>query len=569
MNPKLNSAITYAKDNFKVFPLNVNSKSEQIVHSWPIEATTDMSKIEEWFKNHDYNIGVKTGNGLIVIDIDVKNDVDGRNSIKEFLPDFPKTKVVKTPSGGFHLYYRVDREIRNRIGIYPGVDIRGDGGYIVGIESIINDCKYELINDHLIADANEAVYQFVESKNKNNLEKISDLIPVGQRNDILFKLGCSLHNKGLLQESIYAAIQKENELHCEVPLEEKEIQQIIKGITKRYTKGLLPRNIQDNASEYFNAAKLITQHYVDEAEIVEDLISIGVTLFGAPQKIGKTFFALQLSNAIASGADFLGKKVEQGNVLYFALEDSKNKINKRLKNFNIPISECLNFKIIKPFDPLFNVEEEIKKELSIHPTLKMIVIDTFPKIRKEVKVDYQTEYEELSKYHELGMKYGIAILLILHVRKSIDKNNAFDNIYGSRGVTAAADGMIVLLRHEVMPRLKDLYVIGKDIPENSYVLKQDERLLYSIEENIEEESNLDENLIKLINYVVSKKEYTGTHQELCSQASLAIEARRLSGLIRGHMKELNDNYILVDYPPRTSKARVIHLRYVGNEELEN
>ena len=34
MNPQLNSALNYAKNNFKVFPLKVNSKSGQVCKSW-------------------------------------------------------------------------------------------------------------------------------------------------------------------------------------------------------------------------------------------------------------------------------------------------------------------------------------------------------------------------------------------------------------------------------------------------------------------------------------------------------------------------------------------------------
>ena len=60
-----------------------------------------------------------------------------------------------------------------------------------------------------------------------------------------------------------------------------------------------------------------------------------MTLIGAPQKTGKTFFGLQLADAIASGKKFLGKRVRQGTSLYLAFEDHKNKIQKRLKTMKI------------------------------------------------------------------------------------------------------------------------------------------------------------------------------------------------------------------------------------------
>ena len=68
MNPQLNSALNYAKNNFKVFPLKVNSKSGQVCKSWKEEATMDVNQIYQWFSNTDYNVGVRTGGGLVVID---------------------------------------------------------------------------------------------------------------------------------------------------------------------------------------------------------------------------------------------------------------------------------------------------------------------------------------------------------------------------------------------------------------------------------------------------------------------------------------------------------------------
>ena len=72
MNPRLNSALNYAKDNFKVFPLKVNSKSGQVCKSWKEEATTDINQIYQWFSSTDYNVGVRTGDGLVVIDVDIR-----------------------------------------------------------------------------------------------------------------------------------------------------------------------------------------------------------------------------------------------------------------------------------------------------------------------------------------------------------------------------------------------------------------------------------------------------------------------------------------------------------------
>ncbi len=75
----------------------------------------------------------------------------------------------------------------------------------------------------------------------------------------------------------------------------------LKVSRKDIVKGIYQLKYKRILQEYFNATKLNTQHYVNGSEIVEDLIpiGIGVTLFGIPQKIGETFFALQLADEIA------------------------------------------------------------------------------------------------------------------------------------------------------------------------------------------------------------------------------------------------------------------------------
>jgi hypothetical protein len=131
----------------RVFPLLPNSKKPAIDH-WPEQATDDMTKLRRWFDGQfkDHNIGVATGKGLIVVDCDVK---DGRNGLEslELLDSLglPTGYRVVTPSGGLHVYLLVDEAVRNsvdRLADFPGIDIRGDGGYVVGPGSSINGKMY-------------------------------------------------------------------------------------------------------------------------------------------------------------------------------------------------------------------------------------------------------------------------------------------------------------------------------------------------------------------------------------------------------------------------------------------
>ena len=78
-----------------------------------------------------------------------------------------------------------------------------------------------------------------------------------------------------------------------------------------------------NMNEYMNGEELHTMINEKQDMVIDDLLPIGVVLFGAPEKTGKTFFALQISDAIVHNKPLLNFNVSKGEVLYIALEDLK------------------------------------------------------------------------------------------------------------------------------------------------------------------------------------------------------------------------------------------------------
>ena len=98
-------------------------------------------------------IGVPTGSasGFVVIDIDIKTDKDGRLWLRENSEALPPTRTHRTQSGGLHLlfYPPAGVEIRNSASkIAPGVDVRGEGGYVI----IPPSPGYAVADDSEIAD---------------------------------------------------------------------------------------------------------------------------------------------------------------------------------------------------------------------------------------------------------------------------------------------------------------------------------------------------------------------------------------------------------------------------------
>ena len=95
------------------------------------------------------------------------------------------------------------------------------------------------------------------------------------------------------------------------------------------------------------------------------MISVGLTLLGAPQKSGKTFFGLQLCDAIVEGKNFLGRKVQKGTAVYLAFEDKKTKIKKRLQRMQVDPNDKFVIDILKPnylYDLELRIEQEFHEE---------------------------------------------------------------------------------------------------------------------------------------------------------------------------------------------------------------
>jgi hypothetical protein len=126
------NALRLADDGWKVFPCD-NQKAP-VCKSGFKAASDDPIEIVRLFSVPNAGlIGRPTGaeSGLVVVDIDIKGGKDGRQWPR--YGDLPATRRVQTQSGGYHIYFKhPGGRLLNSAGtLFPGVDIRGDGGYVI------------------------------------------------------------------------------------------------------------------------------------------------------------------------------------------------------------------------------------------------------------------------------------------------------------------------------------------------------------------------------------------------------------------------------------------------------
>lgn len=140
MNAFADQAVALARRGFRVFPLIPGTKRPAI-EKWQKLATTDEEVIRRGWGDRNYNIGIATGNGIVGIDIDVKDGRQGEDSLAALgLPQaYFETLIVRTPSGGRHLYFKGPDIPNSASSFGAGIDVRGSGGYLVAPGSVLSN----------------------------------------------------------------------------------------------------------------------------------------------------------------------------------------------------------------------------------------------------------------------------------------------------------------------------------------------------------------------------------------------------------------------------------------------
>lgn len=213
--------------------------------------------------------------------------------------------------------------------------------------------------------------------------------------------------------------------------------------------------------------------------IIDNLLSPGLSMLAADPKVGKSWFALFMCLCVAQGRKFLDYDTNKCNCLYFALEDSDNRVKNRIKkifdgnklpntfNYSIDINDLSNGLI-----------EQLELVYESMSDLRLIVIDTLQCIRGQYNNRdggaYGYDYKEMNLLKEFAKKHNLSMLLIHHTSKADNPNDPFFSISGTRGLTGALDLMMVIKKETVTDKQAKLYIRGRDIEEDAFVIQMND-----------------------------------------------------------------------------------------------
>jgi hypothetical protein len=250
MSAPVDAALTLAVQGLPVFPCYAD-KCPATRRGF-YDATKDPERIRRFFALPRRLIGVPTGaaSGIAVLDIDPRHDGD-RWAIDNF-DSLPRTRVHATRSGGFHLIFRHLDGVINSAGlIAPGVDVRGEGGYIIywpahGCE-VVDDVPLDRLAswpDWIAVpppDRPKQTRRGTVIPDRYHIERLCNFVassPEGERNSRLFWASCrrgEMLFPGMLDAA--AAETLLGEVASDVGLSEREARSTIRSGLARTRSG--------------------------------------------------------------------------------------------------------------------------------------------------------------------------------------------------------------------------------------------------------------------------------------------------------------------------------------------
>lgn len=307
-------------------------------------------------------------------------------------------------------------------------------------------------------------------------------------------------------------------------------------------------------SRIVTAQTILDTDYPEPKWAVKDLIPEGVTFVAGPPKLGKSIFCLNIAVAVSQGGPALSFfDVEEGSVLYLALEDGPRRIQSRLRKLvKGKVSDSLE--VVNEW-PRVNQGglEAIDAWINSRKDARLLIVDTLKCIRPATtghdnRNAYDADYEAIAPLTKL-VSQRVALLIVHHTRKALAED-PLATVSGSYGLTGAADGVLVLARSRNKSNAT-LSVIGRDVEEQELALEFRPNLfLWSVLGKADEVRRSDERQ-DILNLLAPSKEPMAPGEIAAVLNKHPTSTRTLIHKMKhdGQVKSFGNKYHLPSYVP--------------------
>lgn len=466
-NKILDRALYYYQElGWSVIPVGKNKVALIDWKKYQIEKPT-IDDIYKWFNNPDVNIAVVCGalSGIVAVDIDTIDDNGNfSDAASNLMKKLPTTWHTLTPSGGHHYIYRLGKSLKSYKNDELGIEIKGEGTYIVLPPSIskegieykfqvapwnqpdgIKDFPYEVFDE---------IFRLDTSKESNNLKMMGDfpVIHTGQRNKTLTSIvGELLVELPHKSELCRLALHGINKTACKEPLPDKEVNTIFESVLSYHP---ITKEQTDKAAQLLNfnpvrVSELLKKKFIKQAFLIDRLIpEKGITIISGHPSSYKTWVVLEIAKAVATGSTLFDCfKTQQSGVLFIDEENGDQTLQDRLNllgiNYDVPIYCSPKAGFILNSNSVKQIVDFAKQN-----NIKLVCFDSLIRIH-DGDENNATEMAHVFRQLKELTVYGLTVLCIHHNRKEgVQGTNARQNLRGSSDILASIDCHLAIERKE-------------------------------------------------------------------------------------------------------------------------
>jgi hypothetical protein len=232
--------------------------------------------------------------------------------------------------------------------------------------------------------------------------------------------------------------------------------------------------------QLLTAHDILTTDWPEPVWAIPNLLPVGLTILAGRPKVGKSWLALQIDSAVASGGHALGEPVDQGPVLYLALEDPPRRLKERMVKQGWPSNLPADFLCLGEFerqigDLCDGGGERLARQIELKG-YRLVVIDTLSRAVSGDQNDVAEMTLALTPIQEMAHAHNCVVMLVDHHRKGTGAGpDAITDILGSTAKGAMADTAWGLYKESGKVGAK-LAITGRDVEEQILALSWDGEL---------------------------------------------------------------------------------------------
>lgn len=498
----LPTALAYLSRGWSVIPVGLDKRPLVGWKEFQARRATVDELVAWWTASPDAQIGIVTGaiSNLTVIDVETDGDF---NLVKD------ETYEVETGGKGRHYYFQYEQEFRNAVRIFPSVDVRSEGGYVVAAGSKTQKGAYSVLREVEVNRMSSQTKETFLGASRAKLlpssapevvgggypPKVStdalvyDGAGKGSRNDSMAKHAGSIHAK--IHPSLWPTIgwklfeeanQKNNP-----PLDARELRTTWESIgnaearahpggrvyhEKERTWGPAepakkpePAAVSREPGTELDPQEAIHVSEVADAQVIDsdnsyplDMapfdeallggVSLGELIVVAGQSgHGKTTLIQDWTVTLATGGQ---TKKEPLAVLWFSYEVLARPMWQKFQTMGATASTPIYMPRVTETGEIGWVEEVIEKAI-LKWGVKVIAIDHLGFLRAP-KGNYGNAADAVTHtvraLKRLAVKHGLIIMLPVHIRKTTSKTPDLNDIRDSLGIAQEADTVFFIGREK-------------------------------------------------------------------------------------------------------------------------